>query len=201
MNKKLLQSINNIKLFLKMDVKLEQTKLVDGVTIIEADMFEADSAVSIVNGEELIPLTVGEYELEDGRILVVVEEGVISEIKEAMVEEEVVEEVEAVVEAEKETPKQQTTAKKLVKTITEEQHFAEVTELQKTITELESKLTELSVVETVVDVVDVVDVVVELKEVVKPIVFNPENKKKSDTPETPLEKFRAVKANMKNFAN
>jgi hypothetical protein len=198
MNKKLLQSINNIKLFLKMDVKLEQTKLVDGVTIIEADMFEADSAVSIVNGEELIPLTVGEYELEDGRILVVVEEGVISEIKESIVEEEVVEEVESVVEAEIETPKQQTTAKKVVKTITEEQHFAEVTELKKTITELESKLTELSVVE---EVVEVVEEVVELKEVVKPIVFNPENKKKSDTPETPLEKFRAVKANMKNFAN
>jgi hypothetical protein len=198
MNKKLLQSINNIKLFLKMDVKLEQTKLVDGVTIIEADMFEADSAVSIVNGEELIPLTVGEYELEDGRILVVAEEGVISEIKESIVEEEVVEEVESVVEAEIETPKQQTTAKKVVKTITEEQHFAEVTELKKTITELESKLTELSVVE---EVVEVVEEVVELKEVVKPIVFNPENKKKSDTPETPLEKFRAVKANMKNFAN
>ena len=44
--------------------------------------------------DERVAVPVGEYQLEDGRILVVAEEGIISEVKEAGKEEEV-EEVEA----------------------------------------------------------------------------------------------------------
>jgi hypothetical protein len=81
--------INQIKTLLGMEVKLEQMKLMDGVTILEADMFEGGSEVFIVTeDEQKIPLPIGEYELEDGRILVVIEEGVISEIKEKVEEEE-----------------------------------------------------------------------------------------------------------------
>jgi len=74
------------------EVKLEQQALENG-TVLEADSFEADSEVFIVTEDERVAVPVGEYQLEDGRILVVAEEGIISEVKEA--EEEEVEEVEA----------------------------------------------------------------------------------------------------------
>jgi hypothetical protein len=63
--------------------------LKDGVTILEAESFEAEQAVFIVteNGDK-VPAPVGEHELEDGRILVITQEGIIAEIKDAMVEEE-----------------------------------------------------------------------------------------------------------------
>ena len=70
--------INEIKTLLGMEVKLAQMKLKDGVTVIEADAFEPDNNVFIVNGEEKIPMPVGEYELEDGMILVVAVEGIVS---------------------------------------------------------------------------------------------------------------------------
>ena len=76
------------------EVKLEQQALENG-TVIEADSFEAGSEVFIITEDEKVALPVGEYQLEDGRILVVAEEGIISEVKEAG-EEEVEEEVEEV---------------------------------------------------------------------------------------------------------
>jgi len=76
------------------EVKLEQQALENG-TVIEADSFEAGSEVFIITEDEKVALPIGEYQLEDGRILVVVEEGLISEMKEAG-EEEVEEEVEEV---------------------------------------------------------------------------------------------------------
>lgn len=99
-NRKLL---NKVKTLLSMEVKLEAQKLADGVTVIEAEVFEAGAEVFIVaEDESRVALPVGEYELEDGSILVVVEEGIIDEIKpmedeaeEEVAEEEVAEEVEA----------------------------------------------------------------------------------------------------------
>ena len=68
--------INQIKTLLGMDVKLETMKLSDGVTVLEAEMFEAGNEVFVVTeDEQKIALPIGEYEMEDGRILVVVEEG------------------------------------------------------------------------------------------------------------------------------
>ena len=78
------------------EVKLEQAKLDNG-TVIEADAFESGVEVFIVTEDEKVALPVGEYALEDGKLLVVTEEGIISEIKDAEAEEETeeVEEVEA----------------------------------------------------------------------------------------------------------
>jgi hypothetical protein len=77
------------------EVKLEQAKLDNG-TVIEADTFESGVEVFIVTEDEKVALPVGEYALEDGKILVVAEEGVIAEIKDEEAEEvEEVEEVEA----------------------------------------------------------------------------------------------------------
>lgn len=74
------------------EVKLEQIKLENG-TILEADSFEAGKEVFIITEDEKVALPVGEYELEDGRSLLVEEVGLIAEIKAE--EEEEKEEVEA----------------------------------------------------------------------------------------------------------
>lgn len=90
------------------EVKLESMKLENGTTI-EAEAFEANQEVFIITEDERIALPVGEYELEDGRILVVAEEGVIAEMRDAgepeaeePQQEEATEEVEANEEEEKE---------------------------------------------------------------------------------------------------
>jgi len=129
--------INEIKTLLGMEVKLAQMKLMDGVTVLEADAFEMDNAVFIVNGEERIPVPVGEYELEDGMILVVAVEGIIAEIKEAVVvEEEAPEaEVEVEVEAQSAAP---ATPKRIVESVSKEMFFAEIEKLRTEIAELKS---------------------------------------------------------------
>ncbi len=91
------------------EIKLESMKLDNG-TVIEAEAFEANQEVFIVTEDEKIALPVGEYTLEDGRMLVVAEEGVIAEVRDASEEapaeeapaEEVVEEVEQAEEEPKE---------------------------------------------------------------------------------------------------
>ena len=134
--------INEIKTLLGMEVKLAQMKLKDGVTVIEADAFEPEQAVFIVNGEERVPMPVGEYELEDGMILVVAVEGIIAEIKEAAVEEEAPEaEVEVEVEAQAETV---ATPKRIVESVSKEMFFAEIEKLRTEIAELKSVKQELS---------------------------------------------------------
>lgn len=165
--------INQIKTLLGMEVKLETMKLMDGITIFEADAFEMDKEVFIVTeDEQKIPVPIGEYEMEDGRILVVIEEGVISEIKEVATEEEVIEEeapeVEVEVEAEA-TP----SAKKTIESIVKETFFAEIEKLTNENIELKAKLENLSKVE------EVTNEVTELADIT-PISFNPENTNEVD---------------------
>ncbi len=128
--------INEIKTLLGMEVKLAQMKLKDGVTVLEADAFEADNAVFIVNGEDRIPMPIGEYELEDGMILVVAVEGIIAEIKEATVEVE--EAPEAEVEVEVEAQATAATPKRIVESVSKEMFFAEIEKLRTEIAELKS---------------------------------------------------------------
>lgn len=129
--------INEIKTLLGMEVKLAQMKLKDGVTILEADAFEMDNAVFIVNGEERIPLPVGEYELEDGMILAVAVEGVIAEIKEPVAEVEEAPEAEAEVEVEAQA-ETVATPKRIVESVSKEMFFAEIEKLRTEIAELKS---------------------------------------------------------------
>lgn len=79
-------------------VSLESMKLDNG-TVIEAESFEAGSAVFIATEDEKVALPIGEYNLEDGRVLVVAEEGIVAELREAGNESEE-EEVEAAEEEE-----------------------------------------------------------------------------------------------------
>lgn len=69
-------------------VELAQAKLENG-TVLEAEAFEAGNEIFIVSEDERVAVPVGEYEMEDGKILVVAEEGLIAEIKDAESEEEV----------------------------------------------------------------------------------------------------------------
>jgi hypothetical protein len=78
---------------LGLDVKFEQMNLEDG-TVIEAASFETGEAVFIVAEDGNIPLPVGDYTLEDGRMLSVAEEGIIATVGEAVAEESAEEEME-----------------------------------------------------------------------------------------------------------
>ena len=93
--------LSKIKALLNTNVKLAQQTLDNG-TVIEAESFEAGQSVFIVTEDERVALPIGGYKLEDGRSLVVEEEGVIASIgeAEAPAEEVVVEAEEEVIETE-----------------------------------------------------------------------------------------------------
>ena len=73
--------LNQIKTLLNIEVKLEEMKLENG-TIVSADSFEKDKEIFIVTDDEKVAMPVGEYLLEDGRLLVVSEEGLIADVRE-----------------------------------------------------------------------------------------------------------------------
>ena len=116
--------INQIKTILGMEVKLAQMKLDNG-TVLEAEVFEAGMPVFIVFEEDRIALPVGEYKLEDGMMLIVVEEGIIAEVKEAEMPEAEVEVEEPEVEVEVEQEMSETAApKKVIESTIRESHFS-----------------------------------------------------------------------------
>jgi Mg2+ and Co2+ transporter CorA len=109
--------LNQIRTLLNIEVRLEEMKLENG-TVVSADTFEKGSEIFIVTDDEKVAMPVGEYILEDGRLVVVSEEGMIADIREVSdevpaeetedLEEETVEtevpaevatEVEAIIEA------------------------------------------------------------------------------------------------------
>ncbi len=109
--------LNQIRTLLNIEVRLEEMKLENG-TVVSAETFEKGSEIFIVTDDEKVAMPVGEYILEDGRLLVVEAEGMIADVREVSdevpakeetedleevieteVPEEVVQEVEAIVEA------------------------------------------------------------------------------------------------------
>ena len=81
------------------EVKLAQATLENG-TVIESEEFAQGSEVFIVTEDEKVALPIGEYNLEDGEMLKVEEEGIIASIGAAKEVEEESEEVEAAEEKE-----------------------------------------------------------------------------------------------------
>jgi CxxC motif-containing protein len=163
-------TINKIKALLGMEVKLEQMKLADGTTVLEADAFEMDNEVFVVTpDEQKIPLPVGEYELENGMILVIEVEGIIKEVKEAPIGEEVAPEEQATPEVPVEAAEEVTAPKKTVESIVKETFFSEIEALKNENIELKAKLELLSKVE------EVAVEATKLSEEPKPIMHNPEN--------------------------
>ena len=101
------EMINQIKTLLNIEVKLEEMKLENG-TVITADSFEKDKEVFIVTDDEKVAMPVGEYILEDGKLLIVTEEGLISDVKDVSddVPAEESEEITSDLEEEKEEDKE-----------------------------------------------------------------------------------------------
>jgi hypothetical protein len=187
--------INQIKTLLGMEVKLEQMKLMDGVTVLEADSFEAGNEVFIVTeDEQKIPLPVGEYEFEDGRMLIVVEEGVISEVKE---KEEEVEEPEAEVEVETEKKEEmeteKTAPKKTIESVVKETFFSEIEKLKEENETLKAELSKLKEVKEEVELSS--------DEEVKPISFNPENENKVEAVKFATKRSRTIMDSVLNKLN
>jgi hypothetical protein len=170
--------LEKIKALLSNEVKLEQMLMGDGVTKIEADTFEAGKEVFVVTeDEQKIAVPVGEYELEDGRILVIVEEGIISEIKEVKEEEEMPEAPaeEVPTEAkEEEMSEPVSTPKKTIESIVKETFFSEMEKLKEENEALKVELAKLTKVD------EVALEATELMETPEPIAFNPENEAKTE---------------------
>lgn len=159
--------LNEVKKLLGMEVKLEQMMLADGVTVLEADVFEPEMEVFIVTeDEQKIPLPIGEYEMENGYMLTVEVEGIIATYAEAPAAEEEAPmeqpEAEVPVEAEAEVK----TPKSVIESVVKETRFSaeEFEALQAEVVALKAQLENKE---------EVVAEVVELEEV-KPIAYNPE---------------------------
>lgn len=167
-----LSKLEQIKKLVGMTIDLAEMKLDDGVTVIEAETFEAGQEVFVKTEDgQSIPLPVGEYGMEGGMQLVVSEEGIIGEIREMPAEEAEAPE-EEVAAADK--PTEKPVAKKVVESVSKETYFSaeEKEALEARIAALEAKLSEQPKEE-----VEKEEEVVEMKEeVAKPIVHNPENK-------------------------
>lgn len=121
---------NRVKAVLGFQVNLAQMKLEDGVTIIEAEEFAPEFSVGIVTADGVVPMPVGEYALEDGMVLVVAVEGIIAEVKEAAIEEEVAPKVEVEVEANAAPQAPAPQAKRVVESVSKETFFAEIEKLR-----------------------------------------------------------------------
>ena len=162
------ETLNKVRTLLGIEVKLEQMKLDNGA-ILEAEVFEVGAEIFVVADEERVAVPVGEYVAEDGSTIVVLEEGVIGEIKEAGAEEEAPAEDEAPVEeevVEEDLSAETATPKKVVESISKETFFSEIEKLRNEINELK-----LSKVEEIVE-----EVSVELSvDEVEGISHNPEN--------------------------
>ena len=72
--------LNQIRTLLNIEVKLEDMKLENG-TIVTAETFEKGNEIFIVTDDEKVAMPVGEYILEDGRLLVVEAEGMIADVR------------------------------------------------------------------------------------------------------------------------
>lgn len=164
--------LSRISALLGMDkVELASMKLMDGVTTIEADAFEPGVNVFIVTqDEQRIALPVGEYELEDGRYLVVAQEGVIAEVKEATTEDAPVAEEATVAEempATEPMMSEDTASqpKKVIKSQIEEMLFSKIEELKAENEALKTQLSEQPTTE---------EVPIIAEPAAKPIAHNPE---------------------------
>jgi hypothetical protein len=152
-----------------MEVKLAQMKLEDGITIVEAESFEPDFSVGIVTADGIVPMPVGEYTLEDGKIVVIEVEGIIKEVKDAVKEEAPMPEEEAPMpEAEVEVEVEaEVQPKRIVESVSKETFFAEIEKLRAEFSAIKSENEDLKVK---------LELASQNEEGAEAIVMNPENK-------------------------
>ena len=128
-------------------VEMANMRLANGV-LLEAESFEAGQNVFLVGeDDEKVAAPVGEHELEDGRVMIVEEEGVIAEIREAVAEAASEEEVEVEQSADEEAPVQEEMAEEEMNYVTKEEFGAAIDELKSMIQDMGKDKEEMSVEE------------------------------------------------------
>ena len=131
--------LNKIKNIVGEKVELSEEKIemaemtLENGTVLVAESFEAGKSIFIKTDDEQVALPIGEYELEEGKILVVTEEGLIDSIKEAA-EEAVEEESEEVKETELEEEE-----KEEMEYVTKEEFTSAVDEIKAMIEKIGNK--------------------------------------------------------------
>ena len=142
-----IKSVLGVELSTEEIVELAQAKLENG-TVLEAESFESGKEVFILTDDEKVALPIGEYQMEDGKILVIAEDGIISEIKEGgeeeVVEEEEVEEEELNEEDKYATKQELQEIKSMVEEIKELMKEGKKEEMHKEEELMSQKLTELA---------------------------------------------------------
>lgn len=123
--------LNDIKTLLNIEVNLEEMKLENG-TVITTDALEKGNEVFIVTDDEKVAMPVGEYILEDGKLLIVEEEGIIADVR------DVSDEVPAKEEANEEEEEKDTT-----EDLEEEADVADWKGMEKRIQNLEDAIADL----------------------------------------------------------
>lgn len=162
--------LNQIKALLSMEVKLEQMKLNDGTTVVEAESFEPDYSIGIVTETGIVPLPVGSYTTEDGKTITVEQEGVIASVTDAAAETETETEVEVETPEEVTAPEMEVQQpKRVVESVSKETFFSMQEELSAVKAELEALKIQLSAQEQPVEL---------SADVPTPLTFNPENETK-----------------------
>lgn len=184
--------LNQIKALLSLEVKLAQMKLEDGITVVEAESFEPEYSIGIVTPDGIVPMPVGEYELEDGSMVKVEVEGVIASIgpkaeevgpeNEAAPEEVVAPEMEA--EASAPQPK------RIVESVSKETFFeSQLAELK---AELDALKAENEALKLSAQAKEEAIELASQEEGAEPLAFNPESEIKP-------EGFRYAKKRSKNI--
>ena len=151
--------LNEIKTLLNIEVKLEEQKLENG-TVVSAEAFEKDNEIFIVTDDEKVAMPVGEYILEDGRLVVVEEEGIIADVREVS----------------DEVPTKEEETEDLEEEVKEEMSYATKEELAEVKTMVEEIKAMLEPKEEMSEEVkeEIVEEVKEELSAVKPIKHNPE---------------------------
>lgn len=157
--------LNEIKTLLNIEVKLMEEKLENG-TVVSAEAFEKGKEVFIVTDDEKVAMPVGEYILEDGRLVVVEEEGMIADVREVSDEVPAKEEVEETEDLKEEE-------------MEEEADVADWKGMEIRIKNLEDAIADLKADKVEAEKEEEVEMAEEVKEelsAVKPIKHNPEAK-------------------------
>jgi len=152
-------------------VNLAEMKLENG-TVLVAEEFKAGESIFIKSEEEQIALPVGEYKLENDMILVVKEEGLISEIKEVEAEKEEEEEKEEVEAADHKDEE-----KEEMRYVTKEEFNKAVDEIKAMIDEMgkhKDEMSEETATEEVKEELQETELSATKEEAVEPIKHNPE---------------------------
>jgi len=131
-----IKNVVGVELSEETAIQLEEMKLDNG-TILVAESFKQGESVFIKSEDEEIALPVGEYALEDGRKLMVKEEGLIDSIMEA--EKEEVEASEETVTENKETENTELEEEKEEMYVTKEEFALAVEEIKSMIEKIGDK--------------------------------------------------------------